>query len=82
MEKEIKTIIRRFILKRSERLYSVLLTEKQLKFLEINMPSGGWHREFCLNSEVFKKRKCKSDGKQYQADEVCSCFKRLNNPNA
>lgn len=39
-----------------------------------NAPSGGSFNECCLNSELFKKRECKKDGKIYEDGELCPCF--------
>ncbi|GIW70278.1 MAG: hypothetical protein KatS3mg101_1025 [Patescibacteria group bacterium] len=65
--------------KKRKRLYTVLLTEDQLKFLMKYCPSGGWFGEYCKNSELFKDRVCKQNGAKYKAGEVCVCFQRQEN---
>lgn len=58
-----------------EPLYTIVVNRKFLEEkVEHGVPSGGFNKEFCLNSQLFKKRICKQDGKEYQAGERCSCF--------
>lgn len=63
-----------FTKKKGRKLYSIIVTEEMLESLERNKPSGGWYREYCLNSELFKNRVCKQDKRKYKSGYRCSCF--------
>ena len=53
-------------------LYTIVVNRRFLeKRVEFGVPSGGFNKEFCFNSQLFKKRICKQDGKEYQAGEMC-----------
>lgn len=60
--------------KRGRKLYSVIATPEMLDCLEKHKPSGGWYHEYCMNSQFFKNRKCKQDGKKYKSGYKCPCF--------
>ena len=56
-------------------LYTIVVNRKFLeKNIRYGVPSGGFNREFCLNSQFFKDRICKQDGKKYRGGERCPCF--------
>lgn len=59
-----------------KKLYSVIVTEAMLQCLEDNKPSGGWYKEYCMNSQLFKARKCPQDGRKYKKGQMCPCFVR------
>lgn len=70
-----KTIIENPFKKRKQvKLYTIVATDKMLDFLKENQPSGGWFREFCMNSDLFRNRTCPVDKKKYKKGYKCPCF--------
>lgn len=69
-----KIITNLFQQKKGNKLYSILVTDEMLNSLKDNMPSGGWYKDFCMNSELFQNRVCKQDKRKYKKGYRCPCF--------
>ena len=57
-----------------KKYFTILVTQEMMESLEGSKPSGGWFNELCMNSKLFKSRKCRKDKKRYKAGILCPCF--------